>query len=332
MKKGHHHWKRSAATSLALMVLLSSIASVSILLYPDNNQAEAVIRFDGMKNLSTNSGTSLDPNVSTSGNNVYVVWSDNTPGNNEIILRASTDGGATFSSESKGRLTNTISASLSPKVSSSGTHVYVVWIEKDNSEKSDVHFRGSYNSGSGFGDIKNISNTGAASEAQIAASGNNIYVVWSDAKFGNSDIYFSSSSNGGQSFGTPVNLSDNAGISDQPQIVATVDGHVYVVWQDSISGSKEILLRASDNFGIEFDSINNLSNNDGSSSNPELAASESSVYVTWTDNTAGNVEVFFAASTNAGSSFGSAVNLSNTVGTSYRAQIAASGDKVYVTW
>lgn len=56
------------------------------------------------------------------------------------------------------------------------------------------------------------------------------------------------------------------------------------------------------------------------------------MYVTWTDNTPGNVEVFFAASTNSASSFGSAVNLSNTLGTSYRAQIAASGDKVYVTW
>ncbi len=82
--------ERSAATSLALMVLLSSIASVSIL-YPDNNQAEAVIGFDGTKNLSTNSGASLDPSVSASGNNGYVAWSDKTPSNNEIILRASTD-------------------------------------------------------------------------------------------------------------------------------------------------------------------------------------------------------------------------------------------------
>jgi hypothetical protein len=132
------------------------------------------------------------------------MWSDNTPGNNEIILRASTDGGETFSSEPEARLTNT--ASLSPKVSSSGNHVYVVWIEKDNSGKSDVHFRESYNSGSSFGDIENISNSGASAEAQIAASGNNIYVVWSDAKSDNSDIYFSSSSDGGQSLGTPINL------------------------------------------------------------------------------------------------------------------------------
>lgn len=68
------------------MVLLPSIVSVPILLYPDNDQAEAMIRFEGTKNLSTNSGASLDPNILTSGNNVSVVWSDITTGKGDIIL------------------------------------------------------------------------------------------------------------------------------------------------------------------------------------------------------------------------------------------------------
>ena len=88
MKKGRS-WKRPAASS-ALIVLLSGVASVFIL--SSNNQAEAVIGFDDTKILSTNSGASLDPSVSALGNNVYIAWSDKTPGNNEIILRASTDG------------------------------------------------------------------------------------------------------------------------------------------------------------------------------------------------------------------------------------------------
>ncbi len=312
------------------MIFLFGIAS-SPIVYPAT-QLEAVTEFDSIKNLSTNSGASVDPAISASGNNAYVVWSDNTPGNNEIIFRASTDGGETFGTRSEGRLTNTAASSLTPKVSSSGNDVYVVWMEKDSSGKGDVHFRASHDSGSSFGDIENISNSGAAAQAQVAAAGNNVYVAWSDGKSGNRDIYISSSSDGGESFGTAINLSNNAGISDQPQIAATDDGRIYVVWRDSISESTEILLRASGNEGNEFGSVKNLSNNDGSSGNPEIAASGSSVYVTWTDNTPGNVEVFFAASTNSASSFGSAVNLSNTLGTSYRAQIAASGDKVYVTW
>lgn len=312
------------------MVFLFSIAS-SPIAYP-STQLEVVTEFDGAKNLSKNSGASIDPAISASGNNVYVVWSDNSPGNSEIIFRASIDGGETFSTSSEGRLTNTATASLTPKVSSSGSDAYIVWVENDSSGKGDVYFRATPDSGSGFGDIENISNSGSAAQVQVAAAGKNVHIVWSDAKSGNRDIYISSSSDGGESFGTAINLSNNVGVSDQPQIAVTDDGHIYVVWRDSISGSTEVLLRASGNGGNEFGSVRNLSNNNGSSGNPEIAVSGSYVYVIWTDNTPGNVEVFFAASTNSASSFGSAVKLSNTPGTSFRAQIAASGDNVYVTW
>jgi hypothetical protein len=270
--------------------------------------------------------------VSASGDKVYVAWSDKTPRNLEIIFRASTDGGETFTSKSKGRLSNTAAASITPKISSSGNDVYVVWLEKDSSGKSDVYFRASHNSGSSFGSIINLSNSGKAAEPRVATTGEDVYVVWSDTKWGNGDIYFAASGDGGDSFNDPINLSRNSGVTDQPQISATTDGHIYVAWRDAISGSKEIVLRVSDDKGDEFGEIKNVSNNKGLCSNPEIAASGDSVYITWTDNTPGNVEVFFAASTNGGSSFGSVVNLSNTDGTSFRAQIAAVGDKVYITW
>lgn len=324
-------WRRPAA-SLTVIMMFSAVASFP-LLFPANREASAIISFDSMKNLSANSGASIDPAISASGNSIYVVWSDKTSGNSEIIFRASTDGGETFTSKSKGRLSNTADASLMAKVVSAGSHVYVAWIEKDSSGKSDIYFRASHNSGSSFGDLENLSNSGTAGELQAATTGEDVYVVWSDSKSGNRDIYFTSSDDGGESFNAPINLSENGGVSDQPQVTATSDGHVYVVWRDSISGSKEVLLLGSDNKGDEFGEIKNVSNNAGSSSNPEIAVFDDSVYVTWTDNTPGNVEVFFAASTNGGSSFGFAVNLSNTDGTSFRAQIAAAaGDKVYVTW
>ena len=92
------------------------------------------------------------------------------------------------------------------------------------------------------------------------------------------------------------------------------------------------MFRASKDNGNTFGEIRNISNNARSSSNPEISASDDAVYITWTDNTIENVEVFFAASTNGGGSFSSPINLSDTAGTSYRVQIAAVGDKVYVAW
>ena len=47
---------------------------------------------------------------------------------------------------------------------------------------------------------------------QITASGNNVYVVWSDSTTGNADIFFKRSTDGGATFSSPsINLSNNAG-------------------------------------------------------------------------------------------------------------------------
>ena len=43
------------------------------------------LNFGATVNLSNNAFSSLDPAVATSGNNVYVVWYDNTPGSFEIF-------------------------------------------------------------------------------------------------------------------------------------------------------------------------------------------------------------------------------------------------------
>ncbi len=63
-----------------------------------------------------------------------------------------------------------------------------------------------------------------------------------------------------------------------------------------------------------------------------VAASGDNVYVTWWDNKTGNWEVFFAKSTDGGETFDDTINLSNSKGRSEDANIAASGDNVYVTW
>jgi hypothetical protein len=64
-----------------------------------------------------------------------------------------------------------------------------------------------------------------------------------------------------------------------------------------------------------------------------IATSDNNVYVTWWSNKTGNMEVMFRASTDNGVTFGDKINLSNTTAAdSDDAEIAASGDSVYVTW
>jgi hypothetical protein len=64
-----------------------------------------------------------------------------------------------------------------------------------------------------------------------------------------------------------------------------------------------------------------------------IATSDNNVYLTWWTNKTGNDEIMFRASTDNGVTFGDKMNLSNTTeADSDDAQIAASGNSVYVTW
>ncbi len=183
-----------------------------------------------------------------------------------------------------------------------------------------------------FGTPINLSNnTGRSFNPQIAAVGNNVYVTWQDDTPGNFDIFFAVSNNNGTSFGTPINLSNNTGGSGSPQIAA-VGNNVYVTWQDDTPGNFDIFFAASNNNGTSFGTPINLSNNTGRSLNPQIAVSGNNVYVTWEDNTPGNSDIFFAASNNNGTSFGTSINLSNNTGDSLEPQIAVSGNNVFVTW
>jgi hypothetical protein len=76
--------------------------------------------------------------------------------------------------------------------------------------------------------------------------------------------------------------------------------------------------------------INNTITESGQQKN--VAVSGNTVYVVWYDFTPGNGEIFFKRSTNSGSTFSSAINLSNNAGDSFLPRIAVSGNTVYVVW
>ena len=64
-----------------------------------------------------------------------------------------------------------------------------------------------------------------------------------------------------------------------------------------------------------------------------IATSSENIYIVWWSNKTGDNEVMFRASIDGGQTFGDRINLSNTTGTeSIDAEIATSGDSVFVTW
>ena len=287
-------------------------------------------------NLSNNTGTSEAQQIATIGNNVYVTWQDNTPGNFDIFFAASTDNGQTFTNPPL-NLSNSTGDSLNPQIAAVGNNVYVTWTgEPSGGGNFDIFFAASTDNGQTFTNppLNLSNNTGVSFNPQIAAVGNNVYVTWADTTSGNFEIAFAASTDNGQIFtNPPLNLSNSTGDSNSPELAA-IGNNVYVTWRDNTSGNFEIAFAASTDNGQTFTNPPlNLSNTLDESSNPQIAAVGNNVYVTWQDGTLSNADIFFAASTDNGQIFTNPpLNLSNNTGLSFAPQITAIADNVYITW
>lgn len=250
--------------------------------------------FGSKGNLSSNSGGSITPQIEATGSFVYVAWEDGTTGNEEILFRRSSDNGSTFSPSKN--LSKIAGSGFSGfhSIAASGASVYVAWLD-DSPGNDDILFRRSTNNGALFGPVKNLSNNLTHSEEpQVAVSGSKVYVTWeNDNASLISEVLFKRSTDGGSSFKGTKNLSNNAGFSQSPQM--DVGGtNVYVLWPDDTAGNEDILFRMSTNNGAAFSSTENLSNNVGGSSEPQVTAgSAGKVLAIWSDGTPGNVDVLF---------------------------------------
>jgi hypothetical protein len=126
-------------------------------------------------------------------------------------------------------------------------------------------------------------------------------------------------------------LSNNTGDSTNPN-VAVSGSDVFVAWEDTTGGNREILLISSLG-GQNFTTVRNVTQTAGDSLNPRLAVSGSNVYLLWEDTSnTGNGQIMFAKSSDRGATFTSARNLSNTTGDSTNPNVAVSGGNVYALW
>ncbi len=95
--------------------------------------------FSTPENVSKNDGISHFPQVALDGNNVYLVWGDDTDGFKDIFFAKSTDGGETFSTPeniSNNQIENSDSFSYQPSINVKSNNVYVVWHDDPQGERN----------------------------------------------------------------------------------------------------------------------------------------------------------------------------------------------------
>jgi hypothetical protein len=316
-------------------------------------------------NLSNNPGFSEHPQIAASGNNVYVVWIDNSPigasdtsENKKILLRKSLDNGNTFDGTSILSSNNDNVDSINQELIATGNNVYVVWQDAplaaandadivSGGHDSSVMFTSSENSGESFTKPKSLSNDAYKSYPKVGAYGDSVYVVWnvgiinktsdgnSQNGMGPKGVFFSRSSDNGLNFSEPLKLNANGESVGESQ-VATHGKNVYVVWggnpDEKVAGN--LYYTRSANNGSTFSTPQSLT--EKNTLNVEVAADSNNAYIAWQGVLPdGNEEIFIKESMDAGDTFTKTNdNISRNKGISECTSIAISQDSkvVYLAW
>ncbi|MEO8512979.1 MAG: exo-alpha-sialidase [Ignavibacteria bacterium] len=230
------------------------------------------------------------PSVSVSGQLVSLVWQDSRDGNEEIYYNRSTNGGASWGTDT--RISNAAGNSNSPSVTVSGLFVHVVWYDLRDGNW-EIYYKRSSDGGASWGPETRLTNNAAFSQLpSVAVSGQVVSVLWQDERDGNYEIYYKRSIDGGVSWGADTRLTNNPAPSVNPSV--SVSGlAVHVVWFDNRDVNEEIYYKRSIDGGVNWGADTRLTNNTSSSQYSSVAVSGSSVHVVWQDNRDGNYELYY---------------------------------------
>jgi hypothetical protein len=231
--------------------------------------------------------------IAASGSNVFVAWREQ--GNN-LFFTASTDGGQTFGSNinlsGNQGLLGAQGLLNPPQIAAAGNTVYLAWDSSLN-PPNHTFFTTSTNGGMDFAAAQDLrSNSTFAVQPQMAVSGGNVYVAWSDSITGNFDIWLRADT--GSGFGSAINVSNNTGDSGS-QRIAAVGNNVYVAWADKTFGNPDIFFAVSNDGGGGFSNPVNLSKNAMGTADPAIAVSGPNVYVSWWGAGPNSADVFLRA-------------------------------------
>jgi hypothetical protein len=274
----------------------------------NSNSNSVPLIFKNSTNLTNNPSDSVYGQVAASNNHVYVVWQDSMSSANrnyDILIKHSVDNGTTFGSPLN--LSNNPGFSEHPQIAAYGNNVYVIWAD-DTSGNREVLFTRSIDNGRSFGSIKNLSNnTSDSFNQEIAAFGDNVYVIWLDQNKNSTNILFRASADGGATFGKTVNISTNANHETFPKVAAYGSG-VYIAWNmvgdelDKRDNDGLFFVRSSDD-GNTFDNASKLNRGDDFGE-PQVAALNNTVYVVSGGLPSAEIDgLFFTKSIDGGRSF-----------------------------
>ncbi len=292
--------------------------------------------FGSPVNLSNNSGFSEHPQIAAYDNNVYAIWADDTSGNREVFFTRSEDNSTSF--DKIKNLSNNTSDSFNQEIAVFGDNVYVVWLDQDEADNTNILLKASFDGGTTFGRTVHISSdANQETFPKIAAYEDSVYIAWNMAgdnldERDNEGLFFVRSLDGGNTFDNVMKLNHENDFGELQ--VAAFDETVYVVSGGihSVDVNGVFFTRSIDG-GRSFSEPVTI---DGNATfvnplNVEVGAyDEQFSYVAAQVTVLGNEEILLLEMT--GNDSTRVINLSNNPKISECPSIAMAGDNIYVVW
>ena len=322
-----------------------------VLTMTENNQSDVFLftskdggsNFSKANKISNSVGIPRDPLIEISENHVYVVWSEDTEPNRQILgdvfLVKSSDYGNTFSkpiSLSKEYHYSPETQNIHHDMEVVGKNVYVAW-QSGQYDWIPIVFAFSNDAGKTF-DTKRLSKDDSAKSKRpiVEAFGENVYVGWHHQRTDNSaysgNIMITASNNKGQSFSAPNDLSLPAVRSSEQKILA-FEENLVVVWRDDIK-NKNISISSSTNVGNSFSEPEYITRGAW----PELSGTNNIFLVVGCRGEQNLTQVCFLKNDGHGNKFSEPLQISNITwkkdpyAPAPFPKIASQGNTIYVVW
>ena len=252
------------------------------------------------------------PSIAVEGNNVHVVWMETSSMFVEDVYHiSSTDGGLTWGDEHK--LSGQDSDEEQPTVAVSGNNIHVAWADNRFYSGADwnreIYYIRSTDGGATWGTEVRVSNNDEESEfPAIAATGVNVHIAWQDDRTGVMQVFTRSSTDNGSTWGLEAQVTNDAIVPAQLPSIAANGSDVHLAWVslNMTNISNDIYYAKSTNAGAVFGAREDVTNHEGSSTNPHVAVSGTRVHVLWQDDreVAGepyDIEVYYTNNENTSS-------------------------------
>ena len=160
-----------------------------------------------------------------------------------------------------------------------------------------------------------------------------LWVVWHSWRSDN-NIWYKTSDDNGVTWSADTQLSTDPSSDYDPAIMQTNDGTIWVVWYSYRSGNADIWYKTSSDGGVTWSAATQLTTDSGSDYNPAITqTSDGTIWVVWYSYRSGNDDLWYKTSSDGGTIWSSAVQLTAAPEGDYRPAIAQTSDgKIWVLW